>query len=174
MIRTGGIKAGALVAIGDIGKAVLAVYIATQLIGSRILVMGPIELNWQAAQVMAALGSMVGHNWSCFLKFKGGRGVAVFFGSWLAINPATALFAAEILILGVLLSRYMSLGSMLAALGAFVLLAILTVFAGYPPVYLVYGLIAAALIVYQHRDNILRIQNGTERRVGDKAERRKA
>ncbi len=174
MVRTGGIKAGALVAIGDIGKAVLAVYITTQVIGARLLFLGPVELNWQAAQVMTALAAMAGHNWSCFLRFKGGRGVAVFFGSWLAINPATALFAAEILVLAVLLSRYMSLGSMMAALGAFVLLSILTVFFDYPPVYLVYGLVTAALIVYQHRDNILRIQNGTERRVGEKAERRKA
>ena len=162
VLRTLGMRAGAITIVLDIGKAVAAVMLAKVILGDSVLVIAGFPVNWQVTQFVAAFMVMVGHNWSVFAKFRGGKGVATYFGSWLAIFPATALFGAGILLLTVLLTRYMSMGSILGALGILCMLMLLTVVYGFPPVYLVYALAAAALIVYQHRDNISRLQTGTE------------
>jgi len=116
---------------------------------------------------MAALMVVVGHNWPVFIGFRGGRGVATYFGSLLVLAPPVALFGAEIFVLTLLPTKYMSMGSILGVLGAWCLLVPLTVVYQFPPVYLVYGLIGAALVVYQHRDNIARLRTGEERRLGE-------
>jgi len=163
--RVLGIKAGATVAALDLAKAILAVILARFVIGSDVLVVAGLPINWQWGQVLAAFMVMVGHNWSVYIKFRGGKGVATYFGSWFAMWPAAALVGGVILILTVLVSRYMSLGSILAAFGILCLFIILTVFGGFPWVYLVYSVVAAILIVYQHRGNINRLQSGTENRL---------
>jgi glycerol-3-phosphate acyltransferase PlsY len=89
----------------------------------------------------------------------------------LAIWPPLALVGAAILLVVVLRTRYMSLGSILGACGIWTAIAIVTVFYNYSPVYLVYGLIATFLIIWQHRDNIQRLAAGTERRIGLTANR---
>ncbi len=162
--RVLGIKAGAIVAVLDLAKAILAVIMARYIIGSDMLVIEGLQINWQWGQVLAAFMVMVGHNWSIYIKFRGGKGVATYFGSWFAMWPAAALVGGIILILTVLVSRYMSLGSMVAAFGILCLFIILTIF-GFPWVYLVYSVVAAILIVYQHRVNISRLQSGTENRL---------
>jgi len=171
VLITVGTKAGALVIALDVGKAVAAVILAKVIVGSSVSMIGGIPLHWQIAQVMAALAVMVGHNWSVFLKFKGGRGVAAFFGTVLAMSPPVALFGVEVLAISALRSRYMSLGSILGAIAVWCLLIPLTIAYSFPPVYLLYGLVALILIVYQHRDNLVRIRQGTERRLGEKGER---
>src|SRR4030042_2077523 len=99
------------------------------------------------AQDMAALAAIVGHNWSVFLKFKGGRGVATFFGGMVALCPPAALFGGEVLLLGALLTRYMSLGSIAGAVSAYAILVPLTVINGFPIEYLIYALIGAAIVI---------------------------
>jgi len=121
--------------------------------------------------MLAAISAMVGHNWSVYIKFKGGKGVACFIGGLLVINWVVALIGMAAGIIIALTTRYVSLGSMLAAvcvLLALVVLALLTVSA---PVYIVYGLLAAGLIVFQHRSNIVRLHAGTELKLGDKGAR---
>ncbi|MCX8126739.1 MAG: glycerol-3-phosphate acyltransferase, partial [Dehalococcoidia bacterium] len=157
-----------------LGKGALGVWLAGMFWGDTIVRTTQFQFDWQFAQVIAALAMMVGHNWSVFLRFRGGRGVAVFFGSWFAVSPPTALFGGEMLLLIVAIYRYMSLGSLVGTVAIWVLLAFLTIFNEFPPIYLLYGLIAALLIYYQHRDNISRLLAGTERRIGEKAEQIRA
>ncbi|MFC2050863.1 glycerol-3-phosphate 1-O-acyltransferase PlsY [Chloroflexota bacterium] len=166
VLRVLGFKAGALVMALDIAKAFVPVMLAKFIIGDSVLSVAGFALNWQWGQVITALMVMVGHSWSVYIKFRGGKGAAAYFGSWFAIWPVAALVGGAILILTVWLSRYMSLGSILSSLGILCLFMVLTVFDVSPPVYLIYSIVAAALIVYQHRSNISRLQAGTESRMG--------
>jgi glycerol-3-phosphate acyltransferase PlsY len=168
VLRVLGLKAGAIVMALDLVKAIVPVILAMFIIGDSILTMAGFPLNWQCGQVITALAVMVGHNWSVYIKFRGGKGVAAYYGSWLAIWPVAALVGGAILILTVCLSKYMSLGSILGALGILCLFMVLTVTYRSHPAYLIYSLVAAALIVYQHRSNISRLQAGTEARMGQK------
>lgn len=168
VMRTLGTKVGILVIAIDVAKGAGSVAIATVIVGNRVLPIGDICLHWQVTQVATAFAVIVGHNWPIFMKFRGGRGVAPFFGTMVAMSPGAALFGFEILLLVVFVTRYMSMGSIFGALGAWCLLAPLTIVDHFPPVYLVYGLVAAGLVLYQHRDSITRLRAGTERRLGDK------
>lgn len=170
VMRTVGRKAGILVIALDLIKALIAVILARVIVGDGVLPLGGFYLH-QIAQVTAALMAMVGHNWSIFIKFHGGRGVAAFFGGWLALSPPAALFGAEILFLVALQTRYMSMGSIIGAMSIWCLLVPLTVAYNFPPIYLVYGLVAVSLVLYRHRDNISRLHTGTERRLGEKGEK---
>ena len=165
--RTLGTKAGAIVIVLDLAKAIVAVLLAKFIVGTTdvLVVAGIVNMDWHWAQVLAALMVMVGHNWSVYIKFRGGKGVATYFGAWFAMYWPAALVGGIILILTVLRSRYMSLASLLAAAGILCLFIILTVFHSWPPIYLVYSFIAAGLIFYQHRANINRLQSGTESRL---------
>jgi len=166
VLRVLGFKAGALVMALDIAKAFVPVMMAKFIIGDDVLPIAGFALNWQWGQVITALMVMVGHSWSVYIKFRGGKGAAAYFGGWFAIWPVAALVGGAILILTVWLSKYMSLGSIISSLGILCLFAVLTLVDVSPPVYLVYSVVAAGLIVYQHRSNISRLQAGTESRMG--------
>jgi len=164
--RVLGRRAGAIAVILDLAKAFAAVIAAKYIIGDSVLMVAETPITWQWGQALAALMVMVGHNWSVYIKFRGGKGVATYFGSLFAMWPPAALFAAVILVLTLLRSRYMSLGSLLSASGVLILFIVLTVGYDFPVVYLVYSMIASALIFYQHRANIDRLGSGTESRLG--------
>jgi glycerol-3-phosphate acyltransferase PlsY len=166
VLRVLGFKAGAIVMALDLAKAFAPVMLARFIIGDSVLPIAGFALNSQWGQVITALMVMVGHSWSVYIKFRGGKGAAAYFGSWFAIWPVAALVGGVILIVTVLLSKYMSLGSILGSLSILCLFMVLTLTDVSPPVYLIYSLIAAALIVYQHRSNISRLQAGTENRMG--------
>ena len=168
VLGTLGKRAGAVAIVLDLGKAVAAVVLAKIIIGDSVLPVAGSALNWQSGQVVAALMTMVGHNWSVYIGFRGGKGVATYYGSWFALWPPAALFGGVIILLTALRTRYMSLGSMVGAVGILCLFIVLTVAYEFPIVYLVYSLVAAGLIIYQHRDNISRLRSGTELRFGDK------
>ncbi len=165
VMRTIGTKIGVLTLLLDGVKAGLAVHLAEVIIGNGILIAGSVPLNWQVAQVMAGMAAVAGHNWPVFARFKGGRGVAAYFGTLFIISLPVAIFGIEVLAISALRSRHMSLGSILGALAAWCLLVPLTISYNSPPVYLVYGSAAIALLVYQHRDSVKRLQQGTERRL---------
>jgi glycerol-3-phosphate acyltransferase PlsY len=166
VLRVLGFKAGAIVMALDLAKAFAPVMLARFIIGDSVLSIAGFIINWQWGQVITALMVMVGHSWSVYIKFRGGKGAAAYFGSWFAIWPVAALVGGVILIVTVLLSKYMSLGSIIGSLSILCLFIVLTLTDISPPVYLIYSLIAAALIVYQHRSNISRLQAGTENRMG--------
>ena len=167
VMRTVGTKAGVVTIALDLSKALAAVMLARVIVGSDVLTMGGITINWQVAQVMAGLAVIAGHNWSIFAKFKGGSGVAAFFGTMFALCPPVALFGSGVWAGVAVRSRYMSMGSILGVLATWCVMVPLTLHHNLPPIYLVYGLIAAALVLYQHRGNIRRLRLGVERRLGE-------
>jgi glycerol-3-phosphate acyltransferase PlsY len=165
VLRVVGFKAGVITMALDLAKAIVPVILARFIIGDGVLSIAGFTLDWRWGQVITALMVMVGHNWSIYIKFRGGKGAAVYYGSWFAIWPVVGLFGGIILIITVLLSKYMSLGSILGSLSILCLFIIMTLTDASPPVYLIYSVLAAALIVYQHRSNISRLQAGTETRM---------
>jgi glycerol-3-phosphate acyltransferase PlsY len=171
VLRTAGKKLAAIVLLMDILKGALAVLAAGLIVGRNYLVIGDdFALGLLVAQSLAALAAMAGHNWSIFLRFKGGRGVATFFGGLVALCPVAALFGGEVFIIGAGLSRFASLGSIAGAVGTYSILIPLTIINGFPLEYLIYTLIGTIAIVVLHKDNIVRLVTGKERKIGEKAE----
>jgi acyl phosphate:glycerol-3-phosphate acyltransferase len=170
VLRTVGKKAAALVLLLDLLKGALSVVFAGLIVGRDFLVVGgDFGLGLLVAQVLAALASIAGHNWSIFLGFKGGRGVATFFGGLIALCPVAALFGGEVFIIGAGFTRFASLGSIAGAVGTYTILIPLTVINGFPLEYLVYALLGTIIIIVMHRENITRLLSGKERRLGEKA-----
>jgi glycerol-3-phosphate acyltransferase PlsY len=168
LMRVAGTKLGVLTIVLDVVKAGGAVMLAAVIInsGSGVLTIGGVSVYWQhIAQVAAGLAAVAGHNWPVFAKFKGGRGVTAYFGTLFAICPPAGIFGAEVVAIAALRSREMSRGSILGAFAAWCLMIPLTILYSLPPVYLAYGLVVIALLVYQHQDNIKRLRQGTERRL---------
>ena len=170
VLRTAGKKAAVLVIILDLGKGALAVALAGIIFGAEYLEIGDSAVWWlgSSAQVMAALAAIAGHTWPIFVKFRGGRGVATFLGGLLVLCPPAALFGGEVLIIGAALTRYMSLGSIAGAVGAYTILVPLTILNGFPIEYLIYAMIGTVFIMVMHRDNIARLWVGRERKLGEK------
>ena len=168
VLRTAGRKAALLVAILDVGKGAVAVVFAGLIVGKSYLVVGDLALGMLVAQVAAALAALAGHIWPVFLRFRGGRGVATFFGGLAALNPVAAAFGGVILLAGVGITRFASVGSIAGAVGTCAILVPLTILNGSPVEYLAYALIGAIIIIVMHRDNIGRLVSGTERRIGEK------
>lgn len=172
VLRTVGGKAAAMVFGLDLLKGILAVVVAGLMIGRDYMVIEGHAVGMLIAQVMAALAAMAGHNWSVFLKFRGGRGVATFFGGLVALCPIAALFGGEVFVIGTGLSKFVSLGSIAAVVSTYAVLVPLTIVNGFPIEYLIYALIGTVVILVTHRSNIARLLRGRERRLGDKAEER--
>lgn len=169
VFRTLGWKLGLLTAVLDLAKAAISVLLGMWIIGSDPFIVAGLDIHMQFAQALAALAVMAGHNWSVYIGFKGGKGVATFIGGLLVINWYVALIGVAIGIIVILVTRYVSLGSMICAVVIFCALMLATIIAGISPVYPVYGLVAAVLIIFQHRTNIARLQSGTESKLGDKS-----
>lgn len=110
----------------------------------------------------AALAVVAGHNWSLFLKLKGGRGVATALGVLVGLAPYAALALAAVFIVVVAISRYVSLGSIVASL----LLPLALLLNGKPAVYIYAGAVLSAWAIIRHIPNIRRLLTGTEHRFG--------
>jgi acyl phosphate:glycerol-3-phosphate acyltransferase len=146
--RTAGGKAGVIVLVLDILKGFFAVLIA-----------GALTHGDPLALALAAVAVMIGHSFSIFLGFKGGKAVACFIGAFLFIAPLALLVVAIIFVLTVSVSKHISLGSIVgASLFPLVMWLIL-----HPPTpILCAAIFAAALIIYRHKANIQRILAGNE------------
>ena len=159
VLRTGGGKMAALVLVLDLGKGVAVVVLARAVLYDTL------------GEVGAGLLALAGHNWPVFLGFRGGRGVAVGLGGLSIMAPFAAVMATIVFLPVALLSRYLSLGSITGVVIAFGSLLGLSLVGIYPFSYTWYGLIGGAVIIWQHRDNIQRLIQGTERRLGAPATR---
>ncbi|AII58347.1 acyl-phosphate glycerol 3-phosphate acyltransferase [Dehalococcoides mccartyi] len=169
VLRTMGRKAALLVAALDVIKGASAVAFAGMVIGTEALAFGTNGMAILFAQVLAGLAAVAGHIWPVFLKFRGGRGVATFFGGMIALCPVAAIFGGEVLIIGAGLSGFASLGSITGVVGAYALLVPLTLISGFPTEYIIYAVIGSLLITIMHRDNIKRLLAGKERKLNEKA-----
>lgn len=153
VLRVAGTGASVLVLIVDMLKGAAAVGLA------RVL-------DQQAAGVVGAgLAAIAGHNWSLFLRFQGGKGIATSFGVLLAIAPVVGLLAGAVWGAVVGVTRYASLGSLLAM--AAVPLAMW--WRREPAPYIVFGIIILAFAVYRHRANLVRLISGTELKITDRS-----
>ena len=137
------------VAIHDIGKAFLAVLLCRWLFP---------ELAY--AGVAAGVASVVGHIFPCFLKFKGGKGMASYFGIILALNWKMALLLAVVLVLITLITDYISLAAISMSLVSPVYTAVVAHNVGVALILAV----GTAVMLYKHRENIVRI--ATHREIG--------
>ena len=157
VLRTGGGKVASLVLALDITKGVLVVILARVVIGTT------------AAEVAAGLFALVGHNWPVFLQFRGGRGILTGLGGLSMMAPIAGAAAALGFLIITLFSRYVSLGNIIGVfIGGFTLLG-LGLVGIYSSTYTLYMLFGGAIIIWQHRDNIRRIRQGKERRLGQPA-----
>lgn len=171
VLRTAGRSAAAMVLIGDVLKGVLSVTLAGLIFGDELLVIGGFGMGTLVAQVLGALAAVAGHNWSIFLRFKGGRGVATFFGGLVALCPPAALLGGEVFFVSAGITRYASFGSILGVVAAYIILVPLILVYKFPLEYLGYALVGGLVIIVMHRDNITRLVTGKERKIGQKAEK---
>jgi glycerol-3-phosphate acyltransferase PlsY len=146
--RTVGRKAGVVVLLLDIVKGFCAIWIAASVTHGDPL-----------ALALAAVAVMAGHCYSVFLHFKGGKAVACFIGAFLFLAPFALTVSLLVFIVVVSMSRYISLGSIIAAL--VFPFAVWRVEHPAQPI-LVASIFAALLIIYRHKPNILRLANGEE------------
>ncbi len=165
VMRTTGTKFGILTLLIDGFKAGVAVALAKVIIGDTSIVIGSISINWQVAQVMAGISAIVGHNWPLFAQFRGGRGVAAYFGSMFWMVPLAAACVLTVLTVIALRTRHMSTGSISGAITSWCVMLPLTIIYGSPLVYFLFSSLIVLLIIYQHRDNISRLRRGAERRL---------
>src|SRR3989304_2000354 len=151
--RTAGKAAGIITLIGDILKGFLITSLAFYILG-----------NSPTAVSITGLAVFLGHIYPIFLLFKGGKGVATALGVFLAIGPLQAIIAVILFAVIVAIFRYVSLGSMIAAVSIPILFSLFESTIPYAPL----AVIIAVLIVFKHSDNIKRLVNGTENKVGGK------
>ena len=159
-LRTLGARAAALVFVLDVAKGVAAVLIA------RLVFNGDPLVDWAAAA--AGFAAIVGHNWSVFIGFTGGRGVATSAGALGAMSPLTIVILVPIVIGIMWRTRYVSLGSITGGLLAPVITGVLALggLATVPAI--AYALGSGLLVTAAHADNIGRLRAGTERKIGQK------
>lgn len=113
--------------------------------------------------MVAGLGAFIGHIFPVWLKFKGGKGVATFLGVLLGLVWQAALAAAAVWVVVAVLSRYSSLSALAATAASPVILY----FLGYPPVAVLF-LIIAVIVWWKHSENISRLISGKESKIGSK------
>ncbi|MBR6301691.1 glycerol-3-phosphate 1-O-acyltransferase PlsY [bacterium] len=111
--------------------------------------------------VIAAVSVILGHSKSIFLKFSGGKSVASGVGTLLALNWQVGLIVAGVWAVVTWISKYVSLGSIVAIATAPLLMWILNA----PLAYIIYALVAAIYVIYLHRENIKRLRDGNENKV---------
>ena len=157
--RTVGWGLAIVVMVLDIGKGVLAVAIAWLVSGHSAV-----------AEVVAGIVAIIGHDWSVFLRFKGGRGVAVTGGASFIIAPLVTVAVLLVFVFTALKSRYVSLGSVVGALALPAIFCAFAAFDIYPWTYVYLYVVATPLIIFHHRGNIRRLIQGTERKLGEPAQ----
>jgi glycerol-3-phosphate acyltransferase PlsY len=151
VLRSAGVLAGVLALLLDVAKGAAATLLARRL--------APDE-PWVVA--VAALVAMLGHTFPVWLRFRGGKGVATGLGVFLPLAPAAALGALFLFLLIAAASRFASLGSVLAAIA----LPLLAWALGSAAPVVAAASAACALVVFAHRENLRRLREGTERRLG--------
>ncbi|WP_252313342.1 glycerol-3-phosphate 1-O-acyltransferase PlsY [Sinobaca sp. H24] len=153
-----------LVLLLDIAKGIAAVWIAVGLETVPFLSSGAEGL----APAAAGLAVILGHNWPIYFGFKGGKGVATTIGVISTLFFFPAVYAGIAAILVIVITRYVSLGSLLFILGTSLLLIITAGTGNHPVSYIILSIILSVLAVWTHRSNIDRLLKGQENKLGAK------
>lgn len=154
VLRTYGKIPALIVFLLDILKGVIAVLIVRSVFDGEIY------------ECTAALGAVLGHNFPVYYKFSGGKGVSTSFAVLCVLHYEVALVALLVFVVTVLISRYVSLSSILASVGAVIASVVLYDFG----VFFYFTLIIAVLCIIRHHANISRLLKGTENKLGKKKE----
>ncbi len=171
VLRTAGWKIALLSGALDVAKGALAVLLARLIVGKSYIIAGQFSFGPILGEVLAGMAAIAGHTWSVFLKFKGGKGVSTFFGGLIVLTWTVALFGGEVLFLGATSTLFVSLGSLAGVVGAYAILIPLTIINHWPIDYLLYAFGGGAMIIYSHRNNIVSLFKGIERKLGQRAEK---
>jgi len=170
--RVLGSRAGNLVFLLDAFKGALA---AVGAMGARLPIVLKYDLvdwglpgingqiagaDWLWVGIAGLIGGLLGHSFSCFTRFRGGKGVATGAGGFLVLAPLVTVIGGLIWVVTFYLSRYVSLASILSAIS----LPVTALLLGRPVVIVVFGVLVAAFVVVRHRTNIERLKAGTEPR----------
>lgn len=166
VLRALGFKWAALVWLIDTGKGVLAVLLARAFPGDPLM-----------NSVAGGLAAVCGHNWSLFVRLitgqlRGGKGAATAGGTWLAVfSPFIhlILLPLSVMVAMTLATRIISLSVLATAVSALILAILFVTGTGNSYLYAVYALLIVALVFYRHRENIQRLREGRERRLGERA-----
>lgn len=157
VLRTGRKDLAIATLLLDAGKAGIAALIAGMVFDAPL------------APLFGGGMALIGHCFPLWLKFKGGKGVATFFGVLFAIKWPIGLIAGAIWLLSAFITRYSSLSALLAAIGA----PIAALIIGYQTLAIFFALLAI-VIFYRHRENIARLLSGSEGKIGDKKKAKNA
>ena len=149
VFRTVGAKTAALVMAADMLKGIIAVALINYLFHDHMV------------NVVTALGAVLGHSYSLFLGLKGGKGVATGLGLLLYLMPEACTISFGVWLVTVLITRYVSLGSIIASLTT----PILAWYFDYPVSYICLSVLCTFFIVIRHTENIKRLLNGTESKI---------
>jgi glycerol-3-phosphate acyltransferase PlsY len=152
VLRSTGILAGVTVMVLDIAKGAGSVMLAQRFEGGAV------------APAAAGIAAVVGHVYPVWLKFRGGKGVATACGVFSVLTPAAVPAALAVFVTSVWISKYISVGSVLASLA----LPLIAYAIGSPISVFAAALSTSALIVVRHRTNLGRLRAGTERRLGSR------
>jgi len=172
VLRNVGTGAGVATLVFDIAKGAVPVLLAGIIIGNDTAEVLGFTLDDQGGRVLAALAAVVGHNWSLYLKFGGGKGVDTSLGGLLAMSPLAGVICLVIGVGMIAKTRYVSLGSMVGGCCSIIVIAPMVAADWSPIEYLGYAVVVAVLIIFRHRDNIRNLKAGTERKIGQKGEKR--
>jgi glycerol-3-phosphate acyltransferase PlsY len=152
-IRALGRKWAAVVVLGDLLKGALPVLLARYVTGDPLV------------EVLCGISAVAGAIWSVFAGFRSGRGVGTGVGTMLVIQPVAVLLSAPVFVVVILLTRYVSLGSLLGSAAMIpAMLLVLLVVPDTPLPYVIYTAVGTALIWLAHADNIERLLKGEERK----------
>lgn len=156
VLRTSGWKSGVLTLLLDVLKGVAAILFA-RYVSSRI--------SAPALEPIAALAAVLGHMYSPFTGFRGGKGVATGLGVFALLTPGPTALAALVFIIVLAATRYVSLGSMLAA----ATVPIAGFWMSYSTVVCTLSGVISLFVIWKHQDNIGRLMRGEENRIGRKS-----
>ena len=159
VLRSAGGPYAVMALILDLSKGLLAVLLAR------------VVADDATVEIAAGLLALGGHNWSIFLGFKGGRGIAPGLGGLLVMEPLAGAIALAVFVPVTFISRYLSLGSIVSVLAAFLSVLTMVAIGRSSAEYMIYTGVGGAIILWQHRGNIQRLVRGTERRLGQSADR---
>ncbi len=173
VLRTLGRGPAAIVVVADIAKGVVPVLLAEFVFFGSSAPSGYSATTWttirDSAEAAAALAALLGHNYSIYIGFKGGRGVLTGFGAMATITPVATIFGVIAGVTPVWLTRYVSLGSIMGALMAMVAEVYLTIIHMDSVPHCAFVVIAGTIVIVSHKDNIDRLRAAVERKLGEKA-----
>jgi acyl phosphate:glycerol-3-phosphate acyltransferase len=162
VMRTVGAKAGLIVLILDLLKGCGAVALAWAIFYSE----PDSTVYW--GQMAGGAAAVIGHSWPVYIGFRGGRGISTAFGAIMVIAWPIGLICLATFLLLVIVFRYISLGSIIAAFALVVAMAIFYMYNREPFAYLAFALVVAPVVILRHHANIKRLISKTESKIGQR------